>query len=60
MTILDHRCSDVDLKCEKLKTRHESYASFKVEGLCQDRSVFFNAEMWPQSVLVKRFYKPKH
>ena len=49
----------VDMKCEKLKTKYEGYSSFKVEGLCDDRSIFFNAEKWPKSTLVRRFFNHK-
>ena len=48
-----------ELKCEKLATRFDSYASFRAEGFCKDRTVFYNTDKWPQSILVRRYFKPK-
>ena len=38
---------NLDTKCEKLKTKHDSYASFKIDVVCNDASKFFNPENWP-------------
>ena len=49
----------VNFKCDSLKTRYDSYSSFKVEGFCKDPAVFYEPENWPENVLVRRFFKPK-
>jgi hypothetical protein len=50
----------VDFVCEKMKTRYDSYASFKIEGYCKDPDVFFEENNWPEDILVRRFYKPRN
>ena len=48
-----------DLNCTKLKTRYDSYSSFKIEGFCENIDEFFKADNWPCNVLIRKFYKPK-
>jgi hypothetical protein len=49
----------VDVMCEKLKTRFETYSSFKIEGFCDNVKLFYDAEQWPMGVLVRRFFPPR-
>ena len=50
---------DSELKCEKLDTRYDTYASFRAEGYCKNPSIFYDADMWPESVLVRKFFKSR-
>ena len=50
---------NVVLECTKLKTKYDTYSSYKVEGYCKDPKIFFEASKWPENILVKRFFKPK-
>ena len=50
---------EVDFICEKMQTRYDTYASFKLEGYCKNSDVFFKEENWPENILVRRFYKPR-
>jgi uncharacterized coiled-coil protein SlyX len=49
----------VSFTCEKMKTRYDSYSSFKVEGYCKSTDAFFDAENWPEDILVRRFYQAR-
>jgi uncharacterized coiled-coil protein SlyX len=51
---------NVTFECEKLKTKYDSYASFKLQGFCVDPSVFYKAENWPENILVRRFFSAKN
>ena len=44
---------------EKIPTRYESYASFKVTCVCKNTDVFENADLWPAGTLVKWWRKPR-
>ena len=46
----------IDLKCEKLKTKFNDYSSFKAEGFCENLNVFYDADRWPENVLVRRYF----
>ena len=48
--------SSLDAKCVTLKTKHESYASFKIEVMCNNASRFLNAENWPAGVYLRNFF----
>ena len=58
-----------NVECEQLKSKYELlYSSFHV-SVCVDASdlsdlklpikTFMNAELWPEGVFVKRYFKPK-
>ena len=49
----------LDDKCVKLKTKHDSYASFKINVVCNNASKFFNPENWPAGVYQRKFFNPK-
>ena len=49
----------VELECTKLKTRYDTYSSFKVEGHCADPGIFLDPSKWPVDILVKKFFKPR-
>ena len=49
----------VDAKCKKLKTKHDNYASFKIDVVCNNASKFFNPENWPAGVYLRKFFNPK-
>ena len=34
----------LDAKCDRLETRHDSYASFKLNVTCSDVSAFYNSD----------------
>ena len=51
---------EIQVECTKLKTRYDSYSSFKVEGYCNDPSIFLESSKWPENILVKKFYNSKH
>jgi hypothetical protein len=50
---------EIDLSCTKLDTRYDTYASFKAEGYCKNPAMFYDANMWPESILVRRYFKPR-
>ena len=46
----------------KLKTRHETYSSFRVDLLrdsAKSEASYLNPDMWPESILVKRFNRER-
>ena len=47
------------LECTKLKTKYDTYSSYKVEGYCKDPKILFESSKWPENILLKRFFKPK-
>ena len=42
--------------CTKLKSKHDSYASFKVEVMCQNISDFYSPDKWPAGIYLRRFF----
>ena len=46
---------NLDANCEKLKTKYDSYASFKIEVVCNNASKFFNPENWLAGVYLRKF-----
>ena len=47
---------NIDVTCEKLETRYNTYSSFRVDGICSDPNVMYNPDKWPCGVLVRKFY----
>ena len=47
-----------EVSCSSLKTRHNSYASFKISFSGVLLKNCLDAENWPEGVLVKRYYPP--
>ena len=45
--------------CEKLKTKFESYTSFKVDVVFDNFDKFFEGENWPENVLVRMYFKSR-
>ena len=43
-------------KCVKLDTKHQSYASFKVEVTCDNIPDMYDPEKWPVGAYVRRYY----
>ena len=43
-------------KCEKLKTKHDSYASFYIAVNESEYDVINNDELWPEGIYFTRFY----
>lgn len=50
----------LEAKCVKLKTKHESYASFKVDVICNDASKFYDPDNWPSGVYLRKFFNTKN
>jgi hypothetical protein len=58
---------DIDcVKCEKLVTKYDSYASFHIT-ICVDTKVLkdvvqllMSSEAWPEGVLIRRYFTAKH
>ena len=48
------------ITCEKLKTKHNSYASFKIDMVVTDSTNVFLPENWPDGVLVRKYFTPKN
>ena len=47
----------LDSKCTKLKTRYDSYASFKIDIMCDPTFDVYSPKIWPKGLLVKRFFE---
>ena len=43
-------------KCVKLDTKHQSYASFKVEVTCDNIPDMYDPEKWRVGAYVRRYY----
>jgi hypothetical protein len=48
---------NIQAKCHKLKTRYDTYASFKIEAQCSSDTDILNPDMWPKGLLVKPFFE---
>ena len=42
--------------CSQLRSKHDSYASFKVEVFCQNLSDFYSPDKWPAGIYLRRFF----
>lgn len=47
---------NVTAKCTQLETKHDTYASFKVEAMCDNTSNFYDPQRWPAGVYIRKFY----
>ena len=47
-------------KCEKLKTKYDDYASFKVTLFIKDRTNLLSADVWPSGIVCRKYYKPRN
>ena len=47
------------VSCTKLETKYCGYASFRVNAICDNPSVLYDSNTWPQGVLVCKFYAKK-
>ena len=45
-----------DITCEKLKTKWETYASFKISMTGISFKDSLDKQNWPEGIFVKRFY----
>lgn len=54
----------LEVTCESLPTRRDTYSSFHVKCNCPDPSVFMNPEVWPEGAYVRWFHEkprtPRH
>ena len=62
-----HNLSVADIKCTKLKSKHEDlYSSFHVcVSVCANEvksmiELLMSADSWPEGLLVRRYFKPKN
>ena len=44
-------------KCTQLTTKHDSYASYKVEVMCDNVAELYNPEKWPAGVYLRKFFR---
>ena len=49
-----------EVKIEKLETRYDSYASFKITCICPNTAAFMNPDIWPESVLFRWWRTPRN
>ena len=49
----------VTAKYTQLTTKHDSYASFKVEVICDNVAELYNPEKWPAGVYLRIFFSQK-
>ena len=54
-----HDVHSIDANCEKLITKYNTYASFKVNVTCNDMSTFLDPDKWPQGVYLRKFFNNK-
>ena len=47
------------ISIEKLKTKYNTYSSFKISIIGISLKDALNEESWPEDIFVKRFYAPK-
>ena len=47
---------DLSSKCVKLETKHQSYASFKVEVTCDNVPDIYDPEKWPVGAYIRSYY----
>ena len=47
------------LSCEKLKTRHDAYASFRLDITLTDCDDIFAPVNWPEGILIRKYFHPK-
>ena len=45
---------------EKLASRYEHYASFKVSCLCDNTAVFMDKNLWPPGIFFRWWIKPRY
>ena len=60
-TIIDHVKSKFDItddmiKCNKLETKYNTYASFLIECFVKDPTLLLTSENWPEGTLVRKYY----
>ncbi len=48
------------IKCNRLTTKYDTYASFKVDTQCNDTELLFNPGSWPEDILVRKFFVKKN
>ena len=44
-------------KCTQLTTKHDSYASYKVEVICDNVAELYNHEKCPAGVYLRKFFR---
>ena len=49
-----------DVQCERLQTRYNSYASFRVTVDNRFYKRMINAGMWPEYVVFRRYFPPRN
>ena len=43
--------------CTQLTTKHDSYASFKVDVMCDSAADLYNSDKWPAGVYLRKFFR---
>ena len=51
---------DHEVNVEKLSTKYDSYASFKITCMCANTAVFMNPEIWPEGCLFRWWRNPRN
>ena len=46
--------------CEQLESKYDDYNSFKVTLESNNRLKLLSSDMWPEGIVCRRFYKPRH
>ena len=47
-------------KCEQLETKYDNYTSFKITLFVNDRMNLLSADVWPNGIVCRKFYKPRN
>ncbi|XP_041374707.1 uncharacterized protein LOC121387610 [Gigantopelta aegis] len=50
----------IDVWCEKLRTRYDTYSSFKILVDSKNIDKLMSPNVWPEEVLVRKFYVIRH
>lgn len=50
---------DINFTCDKLPTKHPSYASFKIGAPWSFASDLMKSENWPEGILIGKYYPPR-
>lgn len=49
-------CEDIKVSCEELKPKYPGYRFYKLELPYSSKGNVFNSRLWPENVLVSKFY----
>lgn len=48
-----------DVTCEKLKTKFDTYSSFKVSTTYEHSELVMSPDSWPKGILIRKYFEPK-